>query len=235
MPSLPPVAAPPSVADLPLVEVRADARADAGAGVPDDTFAVLLTGDGGWRAFDRGVAHALAQDGVPVVGWNSLRYFWRARTPGEAAADLDRVLRHYAQVYGRRRALVIGYSQGADTVPFLVNRLPPETRAAVLGVALVAPGAEAFFEFHVSHWFATPRGGTPVRPEIARLAPAPVVCIYGRADPDAACHDGAFAHVAAVPLPGGHGFDGDWAGVAAAVLAAPRLGSTPGSGRGSGS
>ncbi|HEX6395856.1 MAG TPA: AcvB/VirJ family lysyl-phosphatidylglycerol hydrolase, partial [Steroidobacteraceae bacterium] len=56
---------PSSLADLPLVEVRADH--------PGSSFAVLLSGDGGWAGLDKNVAAALAAKGVEVVGVDSLR------------------------------------------------------------------------------------------------------------------------------------------------------------------
>lgn len=206
------------LADLPLRVLPA--RGDAPSA---DTFAVFMTGDAGWTPLERGIAQELAAHGLTVVGWDSLRYYWRARTPQGAAEDLDRVLRHYAAALRRPRAIVVGYSQGADTVPFLINRLPQATRASLGFAALLAPGAEAFFEFHVSHWFATPRGGTPIAPEIEKLAPLSVLCVYGRDDPDAACHDGIYVHVRSLPFAGGHDFDGEYRRVAASVIEADAL------------
>src|SRR5262249_17490997 len=75
---LPPPPAP--LADLPLIEVPT-----MGTG---DTFAVLLSGDGGWAGLDKDVAAALAAQKIPVVGVDSLRYFWQPRTPDALAADL---------------------------------------------------------------------------------------------------------------------------------------------------
>ena len=108
---------------LPLVEVPA------APGPTPDLMAVMLTGDGGWAGLDKGLAATFAARGIPVVGWNSLRYFWSARTPEGAAGDLDRILRHYLAAWGKSRAILVGYSFGADVLPFLASRLPPETRA----------------------------------------------------------------------------------------------------------
>ena len=66
----------PSVADLPLVEVPAK-------GQGGKTLAVIISGDGGWAGIDKDVAGALAAKGIPVVGWNSLQYFWTARKPDD--------------------------------------------------------------------------------------------------------------------------------------------------------
>ena len=75
------------------------------------------------------MAAALSAKGIPVVGLDSLRYFWTARTPEGLAADTDRMIRYYLAHFGKKRVLLIGYSQGADVLPFAVNRLPAATRA----------------------------------------------------------------------------------------------------------
>ena len=131
-----PPRAPASAADisgLPLVEVPA-------IGKQKDLLAVMLSGDGGWAGLDREVAAVLAQSGVAVVGWDSLRYFWKARAPDTAALDLARIIRHYTQKWAKSRVIAVGYSLGADTMPFMVNRLPPDARGKLALIALLAPG-----------------------------------------------------------------------------------------------
>ena len=87
-----------TVADLPLIEVPVT-----GAG---STFAVMLTGDGGWASADRAIAKALATHGIPVVGLSSPRYLMSARSPEEISRDLARILRHYITAWGRSRIAV---------------------------------------------------------------------------------------------------------------------------------
>jgi type IV secretory pathway VirJ component len=200
------------VADLPLTIVSA------GPAQASPYFAVFLSGDGGWVGLDRGVADALAQHGIAVVGWDSLRYFWQARTPEGAAADLDRVLRHYATAWGKTHALLIGYSQGADTMPFMVNRLPGATRLMVDLTALLGISDNALFEFHVSNWIGEAGGGLPTRPELARWSGSPYVCIYGEEDGDSVCAQLAGKNGTAVKLPGGHHFGGSYAEIATEIL-----------------
>ena len=206
-------ALPAGVSDLPLVELPA-------TGAARDVLAIMLSGDGGWAGLDKEVARELNARGVPVVGWDSLRYFWDARTPSGSAHDLDRVIRHYTQSWHKSHVLLIGYSQGADTMPFMVNRLPQESRRLVGATALIALSNEAFFEFHISHWLGTPTGGLPTEPEMANARLGSVACIYGKDEGDSPCRRFRGGAVRAVPLPGGHHFDGDYAGVAQAILAA---------------
>jgi type IV secretory pathway VirJ component len=200
------------VDDLPLIESPA-------TGAEGNVLAIMLSGDGGWAGLDKEVAKELNARGVPVVGWDSLRYFWKPRTPDGAARDLDRVVRHYARAWRKSRVLLIGYSQGADTMPFMVNRLPEESHRLVTATALVALSDEAFFEFHVSHWLGMPTGGLPTAPEVMSGRLGPVTCIYGKEEIDSPCRKDHGPGIQSIELPGGHHFDGAYATVAQAILA----------------
>ena len=219
--ALPRPATLPEVRDLPLVEVPAT---QAQPQAPDDAlFAVLLTGDGGWAGLDQDIAAALAARGVPVVGLNTLKYFWSARTPEAAAADLERVIRRYGAAWKRPQVLLVGYSFGADVLPFLYTRLSPEVRGLVRTVSLLGLSDTASFEFHVSDWI--PGGsdaGRPTKPEIARMAGTTVLCLYGSDEQDSPCPALSAPGVKAVALSGGHHFDGDYGALAQQILAHAR-------------
>ncbi len=213
----PPKVSLPEVQDLPLTEVAAK-------GTPPpalaDSFAVLLTGDGGWAGLDQDVAAALAARGVPVVGLNTLKYFWSARTPEAAAADLERIIRRFGAAWRRPRVLLVGYSFGADVLPFLYTRLPAEVRASVRTVSLLGLSDSASFEFHVSDWIpGAGADGRPTVPEIRRIEGAPVLCLYGAEEHDSPCPALAGPAVKSVALGGGHHFGGDYASLAAQILA----------------
>ena len=209
----------PEVRDLPLVEVPATAAAAA----DEDLFAVLLTGDGGWAGLDQDLAAALAARGVPVVGLNTLKYFWGARTPEAAAADLERIIHRYAAAWKRKQVLLVGYSFGADVLPFLYTRLPPEVRAEVRTVSLLGLSDSASFEFHVSDWIpGSADDGRPTKPEISRMTGATVLCLYGKGEADSPCPTLDSTGVKAVALSGGHHFDGDYGTLAQQILAHAR-------------
>jgi len=211
----PALGAPPAeLGGLPIVEVPVEQ--------PGKRFAVLLSGDGGWAGIDKSLGSAFAARGVPVAGFDSLRYFWSARTPDELAADLDRVIRYYAAHWGRSDVLLVGYSQGADVLPFAINRLPAATRASVRLTALLGPGQKASFEFHVSNWIG-PGGDRPIAPEALKLAATDTLCIYGLDEKDSLCPELAPDHARSEPLKGGHHFGGDYDALAGLILdAVPR-------------
>jgi type IV secretory pathway VirJ component len=203
--------APLSLEDLPLVEVPSTGTGN------DDVFAVLLSGDGGWAGIDKNVARSLAERGIPVVGWDTLRYFWTARTPAGLARDLDRTLAYYAVAWQRPHVLLIGYSQGADVLPFAVNRLPQGSRGRILTTTLLGLGRKAAFEFHLANWVG-PAGGLPILPEYQQMSRAHTLCVFGAGDKDSLCADLPTGTAGILGLPGGHHFDGDYEGLARVVL-----------------
>jgi len=214
-PLLAPPERPPEISDLPLTEVQASGSSA--------ELAVLLTGDGGWAGLDQELAARLAASGVPTVGLNSLKYFWSARTPEETARDVARLMRHYLAAWNKERVILVGYSFGADVLPFVVNRLPPELRARVASVSLLGIDSNASFEVSVAGWVGSDEGGPPTRPEVAALAHVPVLCIYGEGEADSICPGlAAGANLARAEVGKGHHFSGEYATLAERILAYAR-------------
>jgi type IV secretory pathway VirJ component len=202
---------PASLADLPLIEVRAP---KSGA-----TFALLLSGDGGWAGLDKKVAAALSAKGIDVVGVDSLRYFWTERTPDGIAADVDRIVRFYAARWRKTGVLLIGYSQGADVLPFAINRLPPATRQLMTHAVMLGLGQKASFEFHVGNWLSDDDpDALPIFPEATKLLPDKTLCIYGADEKDSLCPQLAPQSVEAHAMAGGHHFDGAYEELAKVIL-----------------
>jgi len=202
-----------SVSDLPLVEVPAK-------DMSGDTLAVIVSGDGGWASIDRELGAVLAGRGIPVVGLNSLQYFWTRRTPEGTASDLERVLRYYLISWSKNKALLIGYSRGADVLPFMANRLPDDLRTRVQAVALLGPSQMVDFEFHLTDWLtnATRTTARPILPEVEKLNGMKVLCLYGSTETDSLCKNLDATLAKGTPLTGGHHFDGNYEAIADTIL-----------------
>lgn len=189
------------------------------AASPVHRLAVVLSGDGGWRDLDKTVASALQQRGVNVIGWDSLRYFWTEKTPEQLAADLDAQIRRAVRDWSVDDVALVGYSFGADVLPFAYNRLPADTRSLVKQVSLLALSPSADFEFHVSGWLGAKSGeAKATAPELQRIPSGLLQCFYGEDEEDAACPAQTGRGVEVIRTSGGHHFDGDYDALATRIL-----------------
>lgn len=193
-----------SVGDLPLTWVGPSAPA---AGVT----AVLLTGDGGWAELIRSVANGLAAQGIPVVGFNSRTWLSTARSPQSTAESMVRVIRAALSERPSDRIVLVGYSRGADFVPFIANRLPPDLSARVAGLAMFGMAPMASFEFHWSDLVSDTRRPTDVAilPELEKLRGTHMVCVYGADEETSGCRDAPADLITKDRRKGGHHFDGN--------------------------
>lgn len=197
------------LASLPLIEAPVASHGD--------TLAVFYSGDGGWASIDRGLAQGFIKAGVPVVGYDSLRYFWTKRSPQAAADDLATVIRHYQAAWGKQRVILAGYSFGADALPIIVQHLPPDLRRQVRIVALLGADTTGELEFHPGDWLdVSGKDSYPIAPVLASLKDTPVVCVYGDQEHDDACPTFP-AYVRKIGLPGDHHFNGDYDAVGQAL------------------
>jgi type IV secretory pathway VirJ component len=198
---------------MPVVEVEEHS--------PRGVLAVIYSGDGGWRDIDKSIGTALAQGGLAVVGVDVLSYFWSKRSPDEVGRDTAGMLRYYMAAWRQRRAALVGYSFGAEILPFVYNRLPPDLQKDVVLLSLLAPSRTTGFEVNIADWLGAGPGGDAllVAPELTRVPGAKVQCFYGEEEADdSLCTDPAARGVEVVRRPGSHHFDGDYAALGAMVL-----------------
>jgi type IV secretory pathway VirJ component len=166
--------------DLPLVELPSSGERD--------ILIVVLSGDGGWVDLSRDVADELASRKYAVLGFDTLRYFWNLQSARKASGDLDRIITSYLTAWKKKKALLIGYSWGADVLPFMVRDLPETSRRALLGVALIGPSTKTEFEFNVAELERDSEPtGERLLPALKRLAPFPVLCLGGMNERESAC------------------------------------------------
>ncbi len=196
-------ALPADLRDLPLIEVPAKVGTSR-------RMAVLFTGDGGWAGLDRAISERLAALGIPVVALSTLRYFWSTRRAADAAHDLKRIIDHYLTAWHKDEVVLIGYSFGADVLPFIVADLTLPYRARIASLNLLGPATHTNFEIHVADWIpgSTPEG-TPIVPEVDKLQGVRTLCIYGADETDSACPWLSAAEARALKMPGDHHFNDD--------------------------
>lgn len=186
-----------------------------------DTMVVFYSGDGGWRDIDLQVGAALQARGVPVVGVDSLRYFWSNRSAQETAEDLVRIIEAYRSKWHVHHVVLAGFSFGADILPATYNLLPKAERAKVAQITLMSLSHQVDYQVSVDGWLGIEQAGAAGDPldDIARMdRPGLVQCFYGTDDEDDACHASKTPGVQLIPVDGGHHFDGNYEALAAQIL-----------------
>jgi type IV secretory pathway VirJ component len=193
--------------DLPLVTLPSS---------PGAPLAIVLSGDGGWRDIDKEIAAALHRRGYAVIGWDCLRYFWQARTADILARDMARLLSFYQARWQPQGVVLIGYSFGADVLPFAFNRLPAELRQRIVQISLLGYAGRADFEIRVAGWFGAGPSDAALDggPELARIEPRLIQCFYGAEEGDSACPRLRGRGVEVIETGGGHYFDGGYLALA---------------------
>jgi len=210
-----PASSPPPIADA-VIEVSDTST--------QKTLAVVFSGDGGWREIDRCLGDYLARKGMAVIGINCLSYFWQKRSPEEAGRDLAWLLRRYMPYRSAERAVLIGYSFGADILPAAYNRLPADVKSKVAQISLLAPDRKADFEFRFSGWVtkgaSASAAAVPLPPEIAKINRQLIQCFYGSEETDESlCTDACMAGAEITAAPGGHHFNGSYEAIGEKILA----------------
>jgi type IV secretory pathway VirJ component len=204
---------PAELSGLPLVELPA-------TGGNRDLLAVILSGDGGWASIDKRLGEYFSAHGIAVVGLNSLKYFWSRKTPDTASIDLNRIIDYYTTDWRKSKVLLVGYSRGADVLPFMANRLPQATLDKIAGVALLGLESRVDFKFHLTDWLGggDPKSALPVKPEVQKLKGLNVICFYGDDEKNSACRTLDTSWVKVVEMQGGHHFGGDYETIAKTIL-----------------
>ena len=190
-----------SIADLPVIELRAtDDRSD--------VLAIILSGDGGWADLDKVFGKAFQERGVSTVGFDCLKYFWKTRQPAEVSQDIEALVRHYQQAWGKKQVMLVGFSFGACWLPSLVNRLPADLLVNVPLIVLLGPGSFVNVEVHVMDWM-----GDEIRPGALEVLPEaikidiPLLCVYGTEEDDSICPQLKKTNVKVLAMPGNHHYN----------------------------
>lgn len=177
-----------------------------------NTMAIIYSGDGGWRDIDSEVGGYLQEQGIPVVGIDSLRYFWSERTPAETSADLGKIMDTYRRKWGVSNVVLLGYSFGADIIPATYDLLSKADKARVKQISLLALSKEVDFVISVTGWLGVAgegKGGNTLE-AISKIDPKVVQCIYGTDEDDDPCPTLKDKGIETVPIDGGHHFDEDY-------------------------
>jgi type IV secretory pathway VirJ component len=167
---------------------------------------LYMTGDGGMNAFSKSFVKQWNKHGYPIVALNIKSYLWDAKSPDKAASDITGLLRKYMRNWKRQRIVLVGYSLGADVLPFIQTRLEDDVKNQASHVVLISPSATTDFEVHLVYGSK----GQSVPAEINKLT-KPTLVIFGTSEKDVPDKSISNKNVTVIKFPGDHHYDNDLA------------------------
>ena len=172
----------------------------------------MLSGDGGWTSFDQGLAQALSKKNSTVIGLDTQKYFWKAKKPEEAANAINQILAHFIKNDPSISITLVGFSFGACVTPFIYNKIPASTKAAIKDMVLLSPDKNGDFEIHVADMLSFGSSQQPydVLAELKRTNGVKKLCIFGDTEDKEVTQSFRQAGTAVTVLPGGHHYNNDY-------------------------
>ncbi len=181
-------------------------------------LAFIISGDGGWTSFDAGLAKSLADQGIPSLGLDAQKYFWNARNPAQTAAAIAKAISYYAAAWHKPTFMLIGYSFGADVLPFVANRLPPTLHAHLRSLVMLSPSLTGDFEIHMLDMLNLSQPHPyDVVGEVARGKGLLTLCLFGKDEGITYAPRFQAAGARVLTVPGGHHYDDNYALLAAVI------------------
>lgn len=186
----------------------------------DTTKPVLfyISGDGGWNKFSTAFIQSLNSKGYEIIGLNAREYFWHKKDAKQTANDMASIITSHMKAVKNKSFILIGYSFGADVMPFVVSHSPAGTMDQLRHIILMSPSANTDFEVHLSELLGVGYGsGDSVPDEINKIT-QPVLFVFGEKEDDFPIKDIRIKNYKTEKLPGGHHYDGDPAAVCNLIL-----------------
>jgi type IV secretory pathway VirJ component len=198
---------------LPVVAFAVDSSAT-------DFLVLVVSGDGGWNVWEESLRKEFNKRGVPVVGLDALKYFWKEKTPEQTTSDLSRVLNYYLKIWKKENFFLLGYSFGANIVPFIATRLKEPYKTSLLKTVLISPDPEADFEIHLLNMMNMEISEYKynVADEVKKIKSSKILCLFGASEDADRKKMFRFDPVQFVELPGKHHFKFDFPPIVGKIL-----------------
>jgi type IV secretory pathway VirJ component len=187
---------------------------------------LVLSGEGGWRAFDDQLATWLSRAGYWVGGVDCLRYFWKPQDDRAAlSADATRYAEALAQAAHTKAdapIVLAGFSFGADLAPWVAGAKGQRSRIAAL--VLIGPDLRGSLEARVTEilGLASKAHTFDTAAALADARAIPVLFVHGGGDDESAAPAlaaGFTGPKALIVIPGAtHHFGGHEAELERAVI-----------------
>lgn len=175
----------------------------------DKPLLFYISGDGGFNSFSTELCEHLHRLGYYVIALNAKSYFWDKKTPEQTVADIEKCMVQKMASHQNKKIQFIGYSFGADVLPFLLTRFSAGMKQHICSAVMLASSGSTDFEIHWTDIFGTNRKRSmDVVSEINKISGIKLIHISSDEDDldESKIKLPGYIHQ---QLPGGHHFDGD--------------------------
>ena len=186
---------------LPLLEFKATGNSD--------YYVIFLTGNGGYRKLAHAVTYYLNSKKVSVLAINTKKYFWSEKKPAQIAIDLETLINRYNEKWRLTKVVFIGYSMGAEVIPFAVNCMEDKYMDELLNIILIGPWQKATFKINLLDYFFEINKGADIYTELLKMkSKTPyIICDDNK---NSICKKDVNGAIESDFLNGGHHFGGDY-------------------------
>ena len=186
---------------LPLLEFKSTGNSD--------YYVIFLTGNGGYRKLAHSLTNYLISKNVSVLALNTKKYFWREKKPAQIACDLESLIDRYNVKWGMNKVVLVGYSMGAEVIPFVVNSMEDKHREELSDLILIGPWQKATFRINLLDYFMEVNKGADIYTELQQMKTKTgyIICDDNKIS---ICHKDLEGVIDHDILTGGHHFGGDY-------------------------
>lgn len=172
---------------------------------------LYLSGDGGFNSFSNKICQLIADAGYAVAAIDSRSYFWRKKTLKDIAADMSNTLKNLILSRQNHQFFIVGYSFGADAVPFIINRIDPLIKENVRSIVLLEPSVSTDLEIHIADILgrSSTKRSLDVVAEINRIEGIKTSVVLGDDEAEFPVKKITLKNFNKSYLPGGHRFSGN--------------------------
>ena len=176
----------------------------------NNPFIFYISGDGGLNKFSNELCSSINQRGFEVAALDAKSYFWDKKTPEQTASDVSNFLLRKINYRKDQKIVLIGYSFGADVLPFILERLPETIQNKLILSILMASSGSTDMEIHLSDMFGSgKKRSMDVLTELNKLNHEKILILNSSDEHGLDAKKITLKNYSLKTLPGGHHFDGD--------------------------
>lgn len=178
---------------------------------PNNPVILFLSGDGGFNSFSSSYCELLGKEGYTVGAVNSKSFFWDKKSADQIAKQLTKSVEQLLDGRKNQHVYFVGYSFGADVIPFVVNKLTADWKKRLQAVALIEPSTSTDLEIHVSDLLGRSniKRSMDVVAEINKMIGIKTAIVLGEDESDFPIKNIRLANLQTIFLKGNHHFNGN--------------------------